>query len=119
MPALPAVIMLMTLGSGAGSRGGGGRGGEDPLPPPLYSIHHGTVTKVEAFGAFVHLPGYRKHGTNRVCLLAGCGAVCEWCPGVTDWDHEVLRARASRTGACFSDGRLPGGIHHRCGERGR
>ncbi|KAF9122530.1 Nucleolar protein of 40 kDa, partial [Mortierella sp. 14UC] len=59
-------------GSGSGS-GRGGRssegaassrrgGGDDGPTPDLYSIHNGKVVRVEDFGAFVQLPGFRRHG---------------------------------------------------------
>lgn len=30
--------------------------------PPLYSIAKGEVVSVQAYGAFVRLPGYKKQG---------------------------------------------------------
>ncbi|KAG0315428.1 Nucleolar protein of 40 kDa [Linnemannia gamsii] len=58
--------------SGAGNQAGrGGRSsegmssshrGNDGTMPDLYSIHNGKVVRVEDFGAFVQLPGIRKHG---------------------------------------------------------
>ncbi|KAG0376969.1 Nucleolar protein of 40 kDa [Mortierella sp. AD032] len=44
------------------SRRGGGGGGDDGPMPDLYSIHNGKVVRVEDFGAFVQLPGFRRHG---------------------------------------------------------
>ncbi|KAG0002149.1 Nucleolar protein of 40 kDa [Entomortierella chlamydospora] len=34
---------------------------EGPVPD-LYSIHHGKVIRIEDFGAFVQIPGYKRHG---------------------------------------------------------
>ncbi|KAK3829205.1 MAG: hypothetical protein J3Q66DRAFT_324618 [Benniella sp.] len=36
-------------------------GVDGPLPD-LYSIHKGKVVRVEDFGAFIQIPGFRKHG---------------------------------------------------------
>ena len=33
-------------------------------------MHHGAVTKVEAYGCFVAMDGYRKHGLVHVSQLA-------------------------------------------------
>ncbi|KAF9090766.1 Nucleolar protein of 40 kDa [Mortierella sp. AD031] len=54
-------------GSGRGRRSSEGnslsnRRGDDGPMPDLYSIHHGKVMRVEDFGAFVQLPGFRRHG---------------------------------------------------------
>ncbi|KAG0271141.1 Nucleolar protein of 40 kDa, partial [Linnemannia exigua] len=46
---------------GTSSRRGGGSGDDGPMPD-LYSIHNGKVVRVEDFGAFVQLPGFRRHG---------------------------------------------------------
>jgi len=53
-----------------GSGGGGGGGGASNEPPPLYSIHRGSVAKVESFGAFISIAGYRKHGLVHISHLA-------------------------------------------------
>ncbi|KAG0006844.1 Nucleolar protein of 40 kDa [Modicella reniformis] len=34
---------------------------DGPLPD-LYSIHHGKVVRIEDFGAFIQIPGFKKHG---------------------------------------------------------
>ncbi|KAF9929960.1 Nucleolar protein of 40 kDa [Linnemannia zychae] len=57
-------------GSGHGSGRGGrsyegassNRRGDDGPLPDLYSIHKGKVVRVEDFGAFVQIPGFRRHG---------------------------------------------------------
>ncbi|KAG0246681.1 Nucleolar protein of 40 kDa [Mortierella sp. GBA43] len=36
-------------------------GGDEPRPD-LYSIHQGKVVRIEDFGAFIQIPGFRKHG---------------------------------------------------------
>ncbi|KAK3844247.1 MAG: hypothetical protein J3R72DRAFT_439252 [Linnemannia gamsii] len=71
---LAAFEKFKATGSGnAGGRGGrssegtsssrrGGGGGDDGPMPDLYSIHNGKVVRVEDFGAFVQLPGFRRHG---------------------------------------------------------
>lgn len=38
--------------------------------PELYSIHKGVVAKVESFGCFVSLAGFRKNGLVHVSQLA-------------------------------------------------
>ena len=38
--------------------------------PELYSIHQGAVAKVESFGCFVSLKGFRKNGLVHVSQLA-------------------------------------------------
>jgi len=43
---------------------------DSSLPPPLFSIHKGKVVKVEPFGAFVQVPGYRKQGLVHVSHMA-------------------------------------------------
>lgn len=46
-------------GGRAGS-GGGGRGSDEP--PELHSIHRAVIKRIEAYGMFVELAGYRRHG---------------------------------------------------------
>ncbi|KAF9584578.1 Nucleolar protein of 40 kDa [Lunasporangiospora selenospora] len=43
------------------SGGSGAHSAAGPMPD-LYSIHRGTVNKVEEFGAFVQLPGFKRNG---------------------------------------------------------
>jgi hypothetical protein len=43
-----------------GSSGGGGRLSDEP--PEVGSLHRGEVKRVEAYGVFVALQGYRKYG---------------------------------------------------------
>jgi predicted RNA-binding protein with RPS1 domain len=38
--------------------------------PVLYSIHRGTVRKIEPFGAFVELDGFRKHGLVHISQIS-------------------------------------------------
>jgi hypothetical protein len=40
--------------------GGGGRLSDEP--PEVGSIHKGEVKRIEAYGVFVALPGFRKYG---------------------------------------------------------
>lgn len=40
----------------------GDRGRQDEKMPELYSIHHGKVRRIETYGAFLELEGFRKHG---------------------------------------------------------
>ncbi|GFR46504.1 hypothetical protein Agub_g8085, partial [Astrephomene gubernaculifera] len=48
---------------GAGGPGGRGRGGpETDEPPEVGSVHRGVVKRIEAYGVFVALEGYRRHG---------------------------------------------------------
>ncbi|OAQ34782.1 hypothetical protein K457DRAFT_133242 [Linnemannia elongata AG-77] len=53
-------------GAGRGGRSSEGmssnRRGDDGPMPDLYSIHNGKVVRVEDFGAFVQIPGFRRHG---------------------------------------------------------
>ncbi|KAF8946063.1 Nucleolar protein of 40 kDa [Haplosporangium gracile] len=53
-------------GAGRGGRSSEGtfssRRGDDGPMPDLYSIYNGKVVRVEDFGAFVQLPGIRRHG---------------------------------------------------------
>ena len=39
-------------------------------PPEQFSIHKGKIMKVEAFGAFVAMEGYRKHGLVHISQFA-------------------------------------------------
>jgi predicted RNA-binding protein with RPS1 domain len=39
-------------------------------PPPLYSIHKGSVKNVQSFGAFVAMDGFQKHGLVHISQLA-------------------------------------------------
>ncbi|KAG0200376.1 Nucleolar protein of 40 kDa [Mortierella sp. GBA30] len=73
---LEAFEKFKASGGGEGASGGdrkfsrhsGGQSTFDGPMPDLYSIHHGKVVRVEGksriryFGAFVQLPGYKKHG---------------------------------------------------------
>ncbi|KAF9362108.1 Nucleolar protein of 40 kDa [Mortierella sp. NVP85] len=43
-------------------RGADRSSGVDGPLPDLYSIHKGKVVRIEDFGAFIQIPGYRKHG---------------------------------------------------------
>lgn len=45
-------------------------GGLSDALPELYSIHKGVVAKVDSFGCFVSLAGYRKNGLVHVSQLA-------------------------------------------------
>ena len=49
---------------------GRGRGNDEEGPPPLYSIHQGTVHSVRPFGFFVRLPGYRRHGLVHISQVS-------------------------------------------------
>ncbi|PNH10420.1 hypothetical protein TSOC_002850, partial [Tetrabaena socialis] len=52
-------------GGGGGAGGPGGRGGAGPEtdePPEVGSIHRATVKRIEAYGVFVALEGFRRHG---------------------------------------------------------
>jgi len=53
-----------------GGGGGGGRSFEDEVPPQVSSIHHGRVVTIKPFGAFVELPGYRRHGLLHISQIS-------------------------------------------------
>ena len=55
---------------GGGGDGGGGRSGATNDLPLLNSIHRGTIVKIQDFGAFVEMAGYRKHGLVHISQLA-------------------------------------------------
>lgn len=57
-------------GGGGGGESGGGRSGASNDLPSLNSIHRGTVVKIQDFGAFVEMAGYRKHGLVHISQLA-------------------------------------------------
>ena len=48
-------------GYGGGRYGGGGGGGPQQLPE-LNKVYQGTVAKVDSFGAFVQIEGFRRQG---------------------------------------------------------
>ena len=59
---------------GGGSGNGNGmrtdlRSYSEPVPE-LYSIHHGRVVRVQPYGCFVELPGFRKHGLVHISQLS-------------------------------------------------
>ena len=56
-------------GNGPG-RGGADRGSANTAgstePPPLWSIHNGTIARVQEFGCFIRLPGFARDGLAHV-----------------------------------------------------
>jgi predicted RNA-binding protein with RPS1 domain len=51
------------------SVGGSGRGGGDRDSPEEFAVLQGTVSKIMPFGAFVSLPGFRKHGLVHISQM--------------------------------------------------
>ena len=57
-------------GGGDGGGGGGGGGGGSDAMPELYSVLKGEVRKLESFGAFCSLEGFRKQGLLHLSQLS-------------------------------------------------
>ncbi|KIY92261.1 hypothetical protein MNEG_15702 [Monoraphidium neglectum] len=62
---------LAAAGRGGGGPGGGGPGGGSDEPPEEGSIHRGVVRRIEAYGIFVALEGFRKHGLVHSSQVSG------------------------------------------------
>jgi hypothetical protein len=58
-------------GGGGASSGGSGHRRQDNFPlPSLFSVHKGQVQKIESFGAFVEMAGYRKNGLVHISQIS-------------------------------------------------
>lgn len=51
--------------------GGGGGGRLSDEPPEVGTIHKGEVKRIEAYGVFVALPGFRKYGLVHASQVGG------------------------------------------------
>ncbi|GIL65986.1 hypothetical protein Vafri_19629 [Volvox africanus] len=59
----PEGLLLAEQRAGDAAGGGRGRGGpETDEPPEVGSVHRAVVKRIEAYGVFVALEGYRRHG---------------------------------------------------------
>mmetsp|Transcript_26220 Transcript_26220/g.77861 ORF Transcript_26220/g.77861 Transcript_26220/m.77861 type:complete len:587 (-) Transcript_26220:1722-3482(-) len=59
----PTGALTAPGGGGAGGGGGGAGGfGRSDAPPEENTVHRGVVKRIEAYGVFVELEGFRKHG---------------------------------------------------------
>jgi polyribonucleotide nucleotidyltransferase len=56
--------------NGGGTQWGGFSASRELQAPEVFSVHRGQVTKVEEFGAFIIIPGYRKQGLVHKSQLA-------------------------------------------------
>ena len=67
------ILELESRGGGGGGGGGGGRapggGADDGAMPELYGIYKAEVAKLEGFGAFCRIDGFRKQGLLCVRLV--------------------------------------------------
>ena len=71
-------------GGGGGYRGGGGYGGGGggEALPELYTIHRGEIAKLESFGAFCKLQGFRKQGLLHVSQISNARVESEDIPSI-------------------------------------
>jgi polyribonucleotide nucleotidyltransferase len=56
--------------SAGGTPWGGFSSSSEMLAPEVFSVHRGQVSKVEEFGAFISIAGYRKQGLVHKSQLA-------------------------------------------------
>ena len=74
-------------GGGVGG-GGGGVDASQPLPE-LYSCHRAEVAKVEGFGAFCKLPGFRKQGLVHISQVSNMRVEAEDLPHILEVGEDV------------------------------
>jgi polyribonucleotide nucleotidyltransferase len=54
---------------------GGGGGRQSDEPPEVGSCHRGEVKRIEAYGVFVALQGYRKYGLVHASQVRAAGTL--------------------------------------------
>ena len=106
--------------AGGDSRGGGRRDRDDGGPlPELYSIHRGQVMKVESFGAFISLSGFKKQGLLHISQISNQRIEAEDIPSIISVGEDIfvkvccalpLRPRPRPT----THPAHPQGHHHLC-----
>jgi hypothetical protein len=74
-----AVCVRLGLNKLPGGGGGGGGGRQSDEPPEVGTIHKGGVKRIEAYGVFVALPGFRKYGLVHASQVGVYVTRCERC----------------------------------------
>ena len=79
-------------GGGGGRHGGGGGGGgyDGSALPELYSCHRVEIAKLEGFGAFCKLPGFRKQGLVHISQVSNTRIEADDLPHILAVGEEVF-----------------------------